>query len=100
MFQALGLAIGRLTVPQKFARTPHFLGQVPLFGQAVTHRQDRLLVIDVQFRLEGESRDHRSIDVDQVPGRMFGEQVSPADLAPFTNAQIRFLISPDLIGTP
>ncbi len=81
---------------QQHTRTTHFLRNIFLLRQAVLHRQDRFLIIDMEGGLERHGRDYGGIDIGQLPEAMIREEMPAAGLAPLSQTPVSSMIDADI----
>lgn len=72
---------GRALFRHGLAGTAEIDREVPQLRQAVVHGQDRLGVVHMHHRVEGQVRDRRGEDIHHVQGRVAGHQVAAAEAA-------------------
>src|SRR5205823_3495358 len=82
------------------ARAAELGGEVSQLGKAVLHAQDSLRIIDVNTGFEGEARDGRGVDVDELHHRVFGQQVTAASEAPLAVAALGLVEDADVPFSP
>ena len=84
---------------KRLARAAHLRREVLELGQAVLHRQDGRLVVDVHAGSERERRDRRGVHVDQAPLRVARQHVAAAGLAPLAIAPVVLVVLADPVGS-
>ena len=91
-------SLGRFYSATSSPELPNSAGK-SLLRQAVSHRQDRLRVVDVNSRHKRQCWNRRGEYVDKADRRMIGHQVAAAFRAIFALAQIRLLKGRNMLGS-